>query len=190
MSEQQPKKKGAKLIKIFIGLVLLIALAVGGAFVYGNTLKPDWEFKRSTDISRWNIAVYDVLADVPAYPSWSSQIKEIKDYKKNADGTATWTAVFTQMGELKMHLTESKKHSMLKIEVVENPMFKGYWLYEMQEVGKEDNHVTRVTLTEHATPSNPMIRVMFQFMGGQVDGVLDTALADLKKKAESAKPGT
>ncbi len=186
MSEQ-PKKKGGKLFKFAVGLVLLAALAIAGAFVYGNTLPETFEVKKEVDIARWDIAVYAVLADVPAYPSWAAHVKEIKDYKKNSDGTATWTTVLKGGSEMNMHATVARRPRQFKVEIVGHPMFSGYWQYDMAEVGKEGAHITRVTLTEKATIPSPFIRLGFKLMG-HADQILEQHLAELKKKCEADKP--
>lgn len=183
----EKKKGGFGIVKLLVYLVLFIALGVAGLYVYGRSIPEEHMASASVDVKRWPLSCYDLVADAQNLPKWSSQVKEVRDFKKDGN-KLTYTQVVDGDMELITTQTNGFRPNEITIEVRESKdMFTGKWTFKFKE--SADGKGTKVTLTEMGVTPNPMMRAIGSFMM-KPDDTIKQYLEDLKKKVESEKPAS
>ncbi len=186
----EKKKGGFSLIKLLVYVVLFIALAVAGLYVYGRSIPEEHMASANLEVKRWPLACYDTVADAQNLPKWSSQVKEIRDFKKDGNKITYTQVVKSPFGDSELITTQTNgfRPNEITIEVRESKdAFSGKWTLKFKETA--DGKGTKVTLTEIGTVSNPFFRAIGSFTMNPED-TLKQYLEDLKKKVESEKPST
>ncbi len=181
MADDKKKKKGSPVMRVIAGLLLVIAAAVGGVWVYGSS-QPEMHTSRGSETIAAKLSdVFALQADVPSQTQWRSDLKEVKNWEPGKDGKASWTELWKDgRNEFKLEVLEFEKNKHLKLKIDdENKMFYGTWTYEFEEV----EGGTKVTITENGGIPNPFFRGMYNLMNAS-DKTLKAHLADLKAEAE------
>lgn len=181
MSGQPKKKKSSPVMRVVAGLLLVIAAAVGGVWVYGSS-QPEMHTSKGSETIAAKVAdVFELQADVPSQTQWRSDLKEVRNWNPGKDGKASWTELWKDgRNEFKLEVLEYEKNKHIKVKIEdENKMFYGTWTYDFEEV----EGGTRVTITENGGIPNPFFRGMYTLMNAS-DKTLKAHLADLKAQAE------
>jgi uncharacterized protein YndB with AHSA1/START domain len=177
---EKKRSVGMLLLKLAALFVLVIIAAVVGTCAYGNS-KPEAHTASGSETINAPVGeVFALQADVLKTPQWTGLVKEVRDYKENPDGTASWLEIWNDGNEFDMKRTAYVKDKLLRVEIQDRAeVFHGSWTFDFAEA----NGGTRVTITEEGTIPSAFIRGMYHLVAN-TDDTLKNHLQLLKKEAE------
>lgn len=180
----EPKKKKSSPIMRGLALVLtVIAVACGGVAVYGLTLDETHKASESTVIKAELGDVFARQLDVQKHKEWRTDVSEIRDFKAEEDGKASWVEVWNDGTEMRMWFAEVAKDKSLKVRTEHTKgVFFGTWTFTFEE---EDDG-TKVTITEEGRIPNAFFRGMNSLMNRDQAATIRGHLAALKAASEKA----
>ena len=121
-------------------------------------------------------ALWTVITDVEAYPSWRSELSKVEVLKNEANAKE-WRET-SRFGEIPFAVTEYQPHARLVTKINSDDLaFGGVWTYELAPEGAG----TRLTITENGVINNPFYRFMARFIFGY-SASIDGYLGSLGKK--------
>lgn len=183
MAEPKKKKKSSPLMRGLATVVAVIALACGGVAAYGLTLD---ETHKAVESSVIKAEVGDVFArqlDVPKHKEWRTDVSEIRDFKAEEEGKASWVEVWNDGTEMRMWFAEVVKDKTLKLRTEHSGgVFYGAWTFTFEEADEG----TRVTITEEGRIPNAFFRGMNNLMNRDQAATIRGHLAALKAACEKA----
>lgn len=184
MSEKRKRSFLVTLVKIAVLLALLPILAGLGFCAYGHSKPVGHTASGSELIHALPEEVFALEADIKKRPEWLELVKEVRDYKENEDGTASWLEVWNDGNEFDMKLSAIVPNKMLRLEIQDrNEVFNGSWTLEFEAV----DGGTKVTITEQGNIPNAFVRGMFHVVASP-DDTLKQHLQILKQEAEKRAP--
>lgn len=182
MSEPK-KKKSSPVMRVLATVAFAAALCAGGVAAYGLTLDESHRAVESAVISARPDDVYARQYDVPKHKEWRTGVSEIRDFKAEEDGKASWVEVWNDGTEMRMWFAEVAKDKTLKVrtEHTKGVLF-GTWTFTFQQV--DDG--TKVTLTEEGRIPNAFMRGVNSLMNRDQAATIRGHLAALKAASEKA----
>lgn len=177
------KKKSSPLMRGLATVVAVIALACGGVAAWGLTLDETHRASESTVIKAEVGDVFARQLDVPKHKEWRTDVSEIRDFKAEEDGKASWVEVSNDGTEMRMWFAEVLKDRKLVVRTEHTGgVFFGTWTFTFEEV--EDG--TKVTITEEGRIPNAFFRGMNNLMNRDQAATIRGHLAALKSASENA----
>lgn len=151
------------------GMALLVA-------VIGWLLPKDHVATRAARYHQPPEAIWKVLADVDASPSWREGLKSVK-HLPDRNGLPVYVEV-TTMGEIPLETVELTPPRKLVRRIADPRLpFGGTWTFEITP--KADGATLRIT--EHGWISNPIFRFLTRFAFGYA-GQIEIYLKSLARK--------
>ena len=161
-------------MKWFVRLLIALGLLILTMFITGSTLPKEHTATATVTFTSNREEVWAVLADFQAWPSWRSDLSEIKP------GNNSFSEV-NKDGEVVDYRIEdftAPERIITRITTADLP-YGGSWTYELSP---SDNGCS-LTITENGEVYNPMFRFMSKYMFGHT-ATMDQYLADLKKRIQ------
>ena len=157
-----------------IGFVLLILL-IGALLPKAHTAS------RTAHIQASPRQVFDIIADYRSFPSWRSDVREVKD-RHSQSGRPSWVEV-TRHGELPLEVIESDPPRKLVGKIADPKLpFGGTWTWQ---IAPDNENECDVTITEDGEIYNPFFRFMARFIFGYT-ATMERNLRDLSARCERA----
>jgi hypothetical protein len=180
----EPKKKKSSPIMRGLALVLtVIAVAVAGVAGYGLTLDETHKASESAIMAAPVEEVFARQIDVQKHKEWRTDVSEIRDFKAEEDGKASWTEVWNDGTEMRMWFVEVVKDKTLKVRTEHTKgVFFGTWTFTFEEVEEG----TKVTITEEGRIPNAFFRGMNALMNTDQSATIRKHLAALRADTEKA----
>ena len=144
-------------------LVALIVIVV----IIGALLPRDHVASVSAKIAAPPSAVWAVIVQPEAFPTWRSDVTRVEMLTSTATGPS-WRE-FTRNGSLTMGIEQSEPpHRVVTRILDQNLPFGGVWEYDVSPDGANES---RVTITERGWVSNPLFRFVSRFVMGQTSSM-------------------
>jgi hypothetical protein len=180
---EQPKKKSSllmTLVKVGLLLFLLMLGSCVGIWAYGKSTPEAHTASGSETIKADIDDVFETQADVQKYSAWNETVAEIRDYKENPDGTASWTEVWKDGNEFGMKRTAYIREKLIRVEIEDKAeFFNGSWTFDFEDLEEG----TKVTITENGNIPNAFVRGMYNLVA-EPDQTLKEHLKRMKTEAE------
>jgi uncharacterized protein YndB with AHSA1/START domain len=158
---------------MLIGIVAL-CLLVAFVVVTGYVLPVAHTASREARLEPGPERVFDLLADVEAYPRWRSDVRSVDVLSR--DSPRRW-AEHGSNGDITFEVAESHPPLRLISRIADRSLpFGGTWTYELEREGTG----TRLTVTERGEVFNPVFRFMSRFIFGHT-ATIDRFLRDLQR---------
>jgi uncharacterized protein YndB with AHSA1/START domain len=144
-------------------LVVLIALALAAAVVavIGARLPKSHVASRQARLSASPEAVWRVLTDVEAFPSWRGDVKGVRRLP-DRQGLACWVEE-GKFGTMTLSIERADAPRLLVTRVADaDQQFGGTWTYELTPA----EGGSTLTITENGEVYNPLFRFMARFVFG------------------------
>jgi uncharacterized protein YndB with AHSA1/START domain len=160
------------------------ALVAGGAIValiaivlvIGAMLPRDHVASVSAKIAAPPSAVWSVIVQPGAFPTWRGDVTRVEMLTSTASGPS-WRE-FTRNGALTMGIERSEPPRRVVTRILdENLPYGGVWEYDIAPDGANNS---LVTITERGWVSNPLFRFVSRFIMGQTS-TMDRVLRSLGK---------
>jgi uncharacterized protein YndB with AHSA1/START domain len=121
-------------------------------------------------------AVWRVITDVDAMPSWREGLKSVK-HLPNKNGLPVHLEV-TNMGEISMETVEMTPPRKLVSRIADPKLpFGGTWTFEITPTAEDST----LRITENGFVTNPVFRFLSRFVFGHT-GTIESYLKSLAKK--------
>jgi uncharacterized membrane protein len=180
---EQPKKKSSLLKTLVLLALLLVLLPFAGCLgmcAYGSSIPESHTSTGSETIKADIDDVFALQANVQKYPEWHDLVKEIRDYKEEPNGAASWTEEWKDGNVFAMKRTAYIKEKLIRVEIEDtNEVFSGSWTFDFADLEEG----TKVTITENGNIPNNFIRGMYH-LTSEPDQTLKEHLRRLKTVAE------
>lgn len=151
---------------VLLGMLILAMLITGSVLPEKHMATASREFQSNPEI------VWGALTDFAQWPTWRSDLKEIKT------STNTFTEVSADGDVIEFQIDEFKAPERLVTRIITPDLpFGGSWTYELEPSGSG----CRLTITENGEVYNPLFRFMSKYMIGHT-ATMEKYLADLNKK--------
>lgn len=162
-------------------VVALIVLVI----VIGSLLPRDHVAAMSARIAADRETVWRTITDPGAFPTWRRDVSKIELLPATAHGPS-WRE-HSKNGALTMVVDSAEAGRYLVTRIAdENLPFGGTWEYRLEDVTQPG--VTKLTITERGTVSNPVFRFVSRFIMGHT-ATIDAYLRALGRKfGEPAEP--
>jgi uncharacterized protein YndB with AHSA1/START domain len=164
--------------------IAVIVLAVAVVVVVGLCLPQDHVASRAVKVRAAPEAVFPVLTDLAAFPTWRPDVKKVDVLP--SEGTKRLWREETDFGPIKIRELEVEAPRKLVTEIADPDLpFAGTWTYEL---APQAGGGTRVKITERGSVKNPVFRFLSRFVMGQTK-TMDVYLTALAKKlGDNAAP--
>jgi len=136
-------------IGIVVGIVAVLA-GVGYSMPNAHVAQAEADYRAEPE------AVYAMLADLEAWPTWHPSVGSMTPLDESA-GSASWR-IRGPDGSMTVTLVDEDPPNRF-VTLADGGMFVGRWTYKVEE--RADR--TRVTITEEARIDNPVIRGLTVF---------------------------
>jgi len=150
------------IVKALFLAIALSLLAFGGLSLYGLSLPEAHHASVSVDLKASQAQLWDLLTAYEDYPLWWSQVKSVKMAKTAAGQAITFNE--DERGTRVGFITLESKRPKKLVREVYDPIAKlgwsGTWTFTLERVGKGKKALTRLTLAEDGSVSNPFFRVL------------------------------
>jgi uncharacterized protein YndB with AHSA1/START domain len=147
-----------KWVLIAGGVVLLIALTT---LIVGWLLPEKHQATRQATLLASPEAVWTLITDVEAFPSWRSDVKKVERLPDRG-GRAVWVEEGSG-GRVTFAVDESVAPRRLVVRIADrNLPFGGSWTYDIAPAAGGAS----LTITEDGAIYNPLFRVMARFVFG------------------------
>lgn len=158
--------------KWIIRLLVILGILILTMFITGSTIPTKHTATSTMVFNASQEEVWRVLSDFNSWPSWRSDLKEIRD------GNNTFTEVSTDGEAIEYRVDDFTPPERLVTTIITPDLpFGGSWTYELTptETG------CSLTITENGEVYNPMFRFVSKYMIGHTS-TMEQYLNDLKKK--------
>jgi hypothetical protein len=171
------------LISVVVGLIVVIAFAVGVVALIGSRLPRAHSASRSIFIRESPQKVYAVVHDFGAAPAWRGDLKTV-EVETQPNGKVHFREQGGQ-GTVNYELAEDVPAQRMVTKILDTDLgYGGQWTY----VFAAESGGTRLTITEDGEVSNVLFRFMSRYIFGHT-ATLDSFLTDLAKRfGEPATP--
>lgn len=160
------------LVTVGSGLVLL----VGVVLLVGMALPVSHVASVSDTVPASPEAVWTVITDVEAFPSWRRGVEEVERLP-DRDGRPAWREV-ARTGAMTLEVVRSRPDRLWVTRIADPDLpFGGTWTFELEPEGP----VTRLTITENGQVYNPFFRFMARFVFGH-EATARAYLEDLRSR--------
>lgn len=157
---------------IALGLVMIVA----AVYAIGWLLPVAHVAARSADLGSSPQQIYDVVADVAAYPQWWSEISSVEMLPANQGRIRFREHLST--GAVVMEVIEAVPPSRFVTRIADpDQPFGGTWTFEIAP----QNGSTRLTVTERGEVYNPIYRFLSRFIFGHT-GTMESFLAAIERR--------
>lgn len=161
-------------MKWFIRLLILLGVLILSMFIVGSTLPQEHTAITTQTFSSSREEVWTVLADFNRWPSWRSNLKEIRD------GSNSFSEVSTDDEIIEYRIDDFTPPERLITRIITPDLpFGGSWTYELTPM----EGGCSLTITENGEVYNPMFRFLSKYAFGHT-ATMDQYLQDLKKKIQ------
>ena len=161
-------------MKWFIRLLILLGVLILSMFIVGSTLPQEHTAITTQTFSSSREEVWTVLADFNRWPSWRSNLKEIRD------GSNSFSEVSTDDEIIEYRIDDFSPPERLITRIITPDLpFGGTWTYELTPV----DGGCSLAITENGEVYNPMFRFLSKYAFGHT-ATMDLYLQDLKKKIQ------
>jgi hypothetical protein len=157
-----------------VGALAIVALLVAAV---GAMLPKAHAASRTARIALPPDVLYNVLADVSAYPSWRGDLKSLQRLP-DRDGHAAWLEDVNGM-KIPLHFERMEPPSLLVARIDGDLAFGGTWTYWIAPApGGSD-----LTITENGEVYNVIFRFMARFVFGY-HATMDGFIRNLQLRAK------
>lgn len=161
---------------LFLILGLLVA-AVAVVVIIGAMLPKNHVATRSARLRQPPEAVWAVITDFPAQPSWRTQLQAVERLP-DSKGNAVWRETEKGGDALTLETVEWAPPRRIVRRIADAGLpFGGTWTYEIAPAGSG----CTVTITENGEVYNPVFRFVSRFLMGHSSGI-ETYLKALGRK--------
>jgi hypothetical protein len=166
----------------FLGwLSVVIALAIGWAFVMGSRVPVEHTVTDAEVIPASQEKVWSLITDTASQPNWRTGLKAVSPLP-GENGATCWAEVTSGMTmPLCADVREAPVRQVVRIADPKLP-FGGTWTYVLEPAGE---NATKVTITENGTTGPAMWRFVDHYILHE-DGEIKQYLGDLKRVAKGA----
>jgi uncharacterized protein YndB with AHSA1/START domain len=138
-----------------VGILVVVVLVVGWL------LPEKHHAERQATLNAPPEAVWDLMTDVEAFPSWRSDIKKVQRLP-DRDGRPAWVEEGSS-GRLTLAVERSEAPRLLVLRIADPDLpFGGTWTYEVSPAAGG----TTLKITEDGEIYNPLFRAMARFVFG------------------------
>lgn len=163
-----------KPIKWFFRIMISLGLIILAMFLAGSALPEKHEASVSRDFSSPPDTVWAVLSDFKDWPTWRSDLKEIRL------GHNSFTEVSASGEEIDYRIEEFSTPERLVTRIATPDLhFGGAWTYEISSTDTG----CRLTITEEGEVYNPVFRLISRYVIGHT-ATMEKCLSDLGKKVK------
>jgi uncharacterized protein YndB with AHSA1/START domain len=159
-----------------LGQVVFVLLGIA-ALIYGTgwMLPVAHTASRSATFAATPQEVYDVIADVEAYPQWWTDIERV-EILPSPDGRVRFRQ--HSNGEpIAMEVVDAAPPGRFVTRIADpDQPFGGTWTFEITP----ENTATRLTITERGEVYDPLFRFMSRFVFGHT-GTIDRFLSSMRE---------
>jgi uncharacterized protein YndB with AHSA1/START domain len=158
---EQTSLPAGKLLLYTLGILAALAVMFSlAAYLIGASLPADHAFSRSLIISKPPEAVWAVISDFAAQPSWRPQLRSM-DRLPDQDGLEAWRVTGSNGESMTMLVVESVPSRRL-VNLYRNTQASGdtSWIFEIQPVAQD----SQVTLTERVRVEQPLSRFFLRYV--------------------------
>jgi uncharacterized protein YndB with AHSA1/START domain len=157
-----------------VAILVVVLLAVGWLLPETHRASRQATVPVSAD------AVWAVITNVDAFPSWRSDVKSVQRLP-DRDGRPAWVED-TSNGKIPLAVERSEAPRLLVVRIADpNLPFGGTWTYEITPTANGST----LTITEDGAVYNPLFRVMARFVFGY-EATLATYLQSLEAALKRA----
>jgi hypothetical protein len=184
------KKTGpvGKLIKVFVGLLVVLLLIGAGAFIYGYTLESKRTFKSEVLIKADSDDIHKYIGDLKQWPEWGPWKDEDPtmtwEFSPKTDEVGSWMSWTSEKprnnGRLEITSADEDKGIEYKISFDGSDAFPGAVRYTK----KDDGYNVEWSVFMDAG-SDIGMRYFMKFGEGLMTEMFEQGLAKLKTKAEA-----
>lgn len=161
-------------MKWFIRLLIILGMLITSMLIIGSVLPEQHTATASHTFQSSQEQVWSVLADFSTWPTWRSDLKEIRS------GHNTFSEVMSDGEIIEYRIEEFKTPERIVTKVITPDLpYGGSWTYELIPAGTG----CTLTITEHGEVYNPMFRFMAKYLFGHTL-TMNRYLDDLKKKLQ------
>jgi len=161
-------------MKWFVRLLVIIGVLILTMFITGSMLPQGHTATMSEEFTASREEVWAVLSDFGGWPSWRSDLKEIRT------GHNGFTEVNSENEVVDYQIEDfvSPERMVTRITTKDLP-YGGSWTYELTPNGTG----CTLTITENGEVYNPLFRFMSKYMFGHTM-TMEGYMADLKKRVQ------
>ena len=150
-----------------LAAIILIVVAVGWMLPVSHTASRELKIAAPPD------AVWRVITDIDAFPSWRPGVTKI-ERQPDRNGLPVWAETGIH-GRITLAVERREPPRLLVTRIADSGLpFGGTWTYELAP----DGGGTHLTITEHGEVYNPIFRFMSRFVFGH-HGTIDAYLKAL-----------
>lgn len=161
-------------MKWFIRLLILFCVLILSMFIVGSTLPQEHTAIATQTFNSSREEVWTVLTDFNSWPSWRSNLKEIRD------GSNSFSEVSTDDEIIEYRIDDFTPPERLITRIITPDLpFGGTWTYELTAM----EGGCSLTITENGEVYSPMFRFLSKYAFGHTT-TMDQYLQDLKKKIQ------
>ncbi len=159
-------------MKWFVRLLIILGVLILTMFIVGSTLPENHTATATQKFSSSREEVWKVVTDFNAWPSWRTDLKEMRDSNNSFSEVA-------EDGEVIEYRIEdfTPPERLVTRIVTPDLAFGGSWTYELTPM----EGGCSLTITENGEVYNPMFRFLSKYAFGHTT-TMDQYLNDLKKK--------
>lgn len=166
---------------VIVGVAGAIVLFFVLAWVVGRGLPKGHVTRASMRVRQRPEAVFDLIADVGAYPAWSKINKVVR--LADSSGRPVWRQHFGRNSVVTV-VSRSERPRVYEQTIEDDAkFFSGRWEYEIAAEGEG----CRITLTEHGEVHHAIPRFMMRYMVDPAMYLKGQLKAVAKKFGEEAK---
>lgn len=159
-------------MKWFVRLLIILGVLILTMFIMGSTLPQDHTATASQTFSSSQEEVWKVLTDFNTWPSWRTDLKEIRD------ASNSFSEVSADGETIEYRIEDFTPPERLVTRIITPDLsFGGSWTYELTPV----EGGCSLTITENGEVYNPMFRFLSKYAFGHTT-TMNRYLEDLKKR--------
>jgi uncharacterized protein YndB with AHSA1/START domain len=155
------------MLKVILGIVVLVAAAIGCVAWLGSRLPVAHVATRSVTLPVPPDTVFATITDFASAPAWRKDVQRVDLVADGAAGRPRFTEV-SRTGSMTMEVILVEPPARLVTQIVgEGLPFGGAWAYRIAPEGTG----SRVTITEHGEVYNPVFRFVSRYVMGHASTI-------------------
>lgn len=161
-------------MKWFLRLLIVLGILILAMFIMGSALPEHHQASASRDFSASRDTLWAVLADFQQWPTWRSDLKEIR----TRDNEFTEVSADDEVIMYRIEEFTPPERLVTRIATPDLP-FGGSWTYELTTTSTG----CTLTITENGEVYNPVFRFIANYMIGHTS-TMEKYLDDLNKRIQ------
>jgi len=166
-------------VKILLLVIIVLAMLIVGTYLLGMLLPVKHQVSVSKSFNLERAALWRILRDFSAYPTWRSDIKQVQRLP-DMDAAEVWLESDSHANKVAYRNSEVIEEQKLKRVIVsENLPYAGSWTFLLEQSGS----ASTLTITEEGEVYNAFFRVLGKYLFG-FDSSMRRFLDDLAREVE------